>query len=121
MVHDYCNPSPCGPNSICQEINQQSVCSCIIGYIGSPPTCRPECVVSSDCILSKACSNQKCRDPCSGTCGISAKCHVVNHNPICSCPPGFTGNPFVQCSQIRKYLSIKQILHLKLTFNVHCS
>lgn len=61
-------------------------------------------MVNSDCVLSKACSNQKCRDPCPGTCGIGAKCHVVNHNPICSCPPGFTGNAFVQCNQIRKSL-----------------
>lgn len=104
MVQDPCNPSPCGPNSLCREINQQAICTCITGYIGAPPTCHPECMVNSDCILSKACSNQKCRDPCPGTCGVGSKCHVVNHNPICSCPPGFTGNAFVQCIQIRKLL-----------------
>ncbi|XP_046391541.1 neurogenic locus notch homolog protein 1-like [Ischnura elegans] len=92
-----CNPSPCGPNSQCREINGQAVCSCVVGYIGSPPTCRPECVVNSDCALNEACSNQKCIDPCRGTCGIEAKCQVINHSPICSCPARYTGNPFTRC------------------------
>lgn len=70
------------------------------GYIGSPPTCRPECTVNSDCLQNEACSNQKCRDPCPGTCGIAAKCSVVNHNPICSCPVRFTGDPFVRCQPV---------------------
>lgn len=92
-----CNPSPCGPNSQCREINGQAVCSCVPGYIGSPPTCRPECITSSECNLDKACVNQKCIDPCPGTCGIGAKCQVVNHNPICSCQTPHTGDPFVKC------------------------
>lgn len=65
--------------------------------MGSPPFCRPECLVSTDCPQSQACSNQRCFDPCLGTCASTAKCRVVNHNPICACPPGQTGNPFVQC------------------------
>lgn len=67
------------------------------GYIGSPPSCRPECVTNNECPHNEACSNQKCRDPCPGTCGINAKCQVINHNPICSCPPRFTGDPFSRC------------------------
>lgn len=73
------------------------MCSCVPGYIGSPPTCRPECVVSSECSLDRACVNQKCIDPCPGTCGLGALCQVVNHNPICSCPQRYTGDPFVRC------------------------
>jgi hypothetical protein len=92
-----CQPSPCGPNSQCRERNGQAICSCISGYKGSPPTCRPECVTSNECPQNEACSNQKCRDPCPGTCGVGAKCQVINHNPICSCPPGHTGDPFVRC------------------------
>lgn len=101
-VQEPCNPSPCGPNSVCRQINGQAVCSCAPGSIGSPPTCRPECVISSECSLSKACVNQKCIDPCSGSCGFNAKCQVINHNPICTCAEGFTGDPFFRCSQIRK-------------------
>lgn len=73
------------------------VCSCKVGYLGAPPNCRPECVVQSECPLDKACFNQKCVDPCPGTCGYGARCRVVNHNPICSCPSGFTGDPFTSC------------------------
>ena len=97
-----CVPSPCGPNSQCRVLNQQAVCSCLPGFRGSPPLCRPECTVSSECPLNEACNNQKCRDPCPGTCGIGAKCTVVNHNPICSCPARYTGDPFVRCTPIGK-------------------
>lgn len=97
-----CNPSPCGPNSQCREINGQAVCSCVPEFVGSPPACRPECVTSSECPLNQACVNQRCIDPCPGTCGLSATCQVVNHNPICSCLPGSTGDPFIRCQPIRK-------------------
>lgn len=92
-----CDPSPCGPSSICREINDHAVCTCVPGYIGIPPMCRAECLVSSECQLNKACVNQKCVDPCLNTCGANARCQVVNHNPICSCSSGYTGDPFVNC------------------------
>lgn len=80
------------------------MCSCAPGYIGNPPACRPECIVNSDCPLNEACVNLKCRDPCPGSCGVSARCQVVNHNPICSCPSIFTGDPFVRCLPKRRCL-----------------
>lgn len=92
-----CNPSPCGPNSLCRVNNDVAVCSCQPGFIGNPPSCRPECVVSAECQLTQACLNQKCVDPCPGTCGINAKCQVINHNPICSCTNDLTGDPFTRC------------------------
>lgn len=92
-----CQPSPCGPNSQCREINNQAVCSCLPSYIGSPPGCRPECVVSSECSYDKACVNQKCTDPCVDRCGQNALCRANNHNPICSCVDGYTGDPFTRC------------------------
>lgn len=95
-----CSPNPCGPNSQCRTNNFQSVCSCLDGYLSSPPTCRPECISSSECPLNQACSNQKCLNPCQGTCGLRAQCQVVNHNPICTCPNTYTGDPFVRCSPI---------------------
>lgn len=97
VIKNYCNPSPCGPNSQCREVNLQAVCSCLPNYVGSPPECRPECVVSSECTLATACINQKCVDPCPGTCGLGANCQVINHSPICSCNVGFTGDPFTRC------------------------
>lgn len=97
-----CSPSPCGPSSNCRNNAGQAVCSCAPGFIGSPPQCRPECVVSSECAPDRACVNNKCADPCPNTCGFAAVCNVNNHNPICSCPPGTTGDPFKHCSPIRK-------------------
>ena len=44
-----------------------------------------------------ACINTQCQDPCPGSCGISAQCVVERHNPVCTCPPGFIGNPFDRC------------------------
>nr|CAD7617304.1 unnamed protein product [Timema genevievae] len=88
---DPCIPSPCGPNSQCRQVNEQAVCSCLPTFIGSPPGCRPECVVSSECPLNRACVNQKCADPCPGTCGINARCephHLRLHRqyiPILVC------------------------------------
>ena len=109
-----CQPSPCGPNSQCREVNKQAVCSCLPEYMGSPPNCRPECVVSSECPLTKACVNQKCVDPCPGTCGLNARCEVINHSPICSCQSGYTGDPFTRCFPIpRKRFG--SVLQLKVT------
>lgn len=102
LPENPCLPSPCGPNSQCRNINSQAVCSCLPTYVGSPPQCRPECIVSSECSLSKACVNQKCSDPCPNTCGLGAQCTTRNHNPICACPQGFTGDPFTRCAPQRK-------------------
>lgn len=101
--NDYpCQPSPCGPNSNCRDTNGHAVCSCQPNYIGTPPNCRPECVVSSECPNDRACINSKCADPCPHTCGIGSVCHATNHNPICACPSGYTGDPFTQCTRIGK-------------------
>ena len=102
-----CNPSPCGPNSHCRKSNGQAVCSCIPGYNGAPPSCRPECVVNSDCARNRACVNLKCIDPCIGSCGFAALCAVINHNPVCSCPLRYTGDPFKQCYMQRKIYNLK--------------
>lgn len=110
VITHPCIPSPCGSNSQCREINGQAVCSCVPGYIGSPPTCRPECVTSAECPLNRACVNQKCIDPCPGTCGLNAQCQVVNHNPICTCQTNYIGDPFVRCLPKRKYLYLLQFV-----------
>lgn len=93
-----CNPSPCGANAECRERQGAGSCACLPEYFGDPYTgCRPECVTNSDCTRDKACVNNKCKDPCPGTCGINAECSVPNHAPSCSCLPGYTGNPFTSC------------------------
>lgn len=66
-------------------------------FIGSPPNCRPECVVSSECPANLACVEKKCSNPCLTACGVNANCNVINHSPICVCKQGLTGNPFTTC------------------------
>lgn len=102
MPGDPCQPSPCGPYSNCRVIDNHAVCSCQPNYVGNPPQCRPECVVSTDCTQNTACIDQKCKDPCPGTCGQNADCQVINHNPVCSCTSGYTGDPFFGCVKERK-------------------
>lgn len=92
-----CEPSPCGPNSICKEIGNSPSCACIEQYLGSPPNCRPECIANSECPNELACINQKCKDPCPGACGSGAECRVVSHTPQCVCPQGYIGDPFIGC------------------------
>lgn len=92
-----CIPSPCGPNSLCQAVNKSPICTCMENYFGSPPNCRAECTVNSDCSSNTACINQRCRDPCPGSCGLQTECQVFQHSAICSCREGYTGNPFQSC------------------------
>lgn len=93
-----CIPSPCGPNSQCQVVNDSPSCSCLPDFLGSPPYCRPECSNNNDCPNQLACINRKCRDPCPGSCGNSAECRVVSHTPTCTCLPNYTGDPFTLCT-----------------------
>lgn len=93
-----CSPSPCGSNALCKEKANAGSCSCLEGYIGNPyEGCRPECVINTDCPSNKACINNKCKDPCPGSCSNNAVCQVVNHLPLCTCLNGYTGDPFKYC------------------------
>ena len=114
-----CNPSPCGINADCQERNNAASCKCIADYIGNPYIeCKPECVVNAECPRDKACVNQKCRDPCPGVCGAYAYCTATNHNAVCQCEPGYTGNAFVACQRIttRKLYLFNQHTNVEFLF-----
>lgn len=103
-----CIPSPCGPNTNCRVVNGAAVCECLPDFQGAASTfgCKPECVISADCPRNRACVNNKCVDPCPGVCGFRALCQVINHSPVCSCPPPLVGDPFAECKNIpRKLIS----------------
>lgn len=95
-----CMPSPCGPNSQCRVVGNNPACSCLAGYVGRPPNCRPECTIDAECPGNMACQKEKCRDPCPGSCGAHTTCVVVKHAPQCSCDNGYTGDPFAGCTPI---------------------
>lgn len=96
-TRDPCVPSPCGMYATCLNKAGQAACSCLAGYFGSPPNCRPECVTNQDCISSLACIDEKCTDPCPGSCGLNAQCSVIKHVAVCTCLEGYKGDPFTLC------------------------
>lgn len=96
-ISDPCTPNPCGPNSICRAEGIVAHCSCRPPMFEDPPSCRPECRVDSECPPNRACRNNRCRDPCPGSCGASAICHIRSHSPICACPANYVGDPFIHC------------------------
>lgn len=98
VASNPCVPSPCGPNSQCRVVDTHAACSCLPNFIGRAPNCRPECTINAECSAHLACQCDKCVDPCPGSCGALATCRVVNHQPVCTCPPGYTGDPFSGCS-----------------------
>jgi hypothetical protein len=101
LPNDPCMPSPCGANSHCQSRNGIAACTCVQGFSGDPYfSCRPECVLNSDCPWGKACKNNKCVNPCSDACGANAECSVAHHTPYCTCLESYTGNPLISCKKI---------------------
>lgn len=102
-----CQPNPCGANAVCREKGGIGSCSCIKEYFGDPYVgCRPECVLNTDCQSSLACINNKCKNPCPGTCGLNAICRVIHHNPTCACLPQYTGDALTSCTLISKICKI---------------
>lgn len=97
METEPCSPNPCGPNSVCRAQGSVAHCSCRPPMYDEPPSCRPECHSSADCPAALACRAGKCRDPCPGACGAHAICRTTMHSPICTCPPGYAGDPFIRC------------------------
>ncbi|KAI5642548.1 Bm8 interacting protein 2d-4 precursor [Phthorimaea operculella] len=94
-----CGPHTCGVGAHCIHGSVRPVCACLPGHSGDPLSqcIRIECVDNSECRSTQSCVNQHCVNPCDGTCGINANCDVRNHVPVCSCPAGYTGNPFSSC------------------------
>lgn len=113
---DPCLPSPCGPYSTCRNVNGQAICSCEPGMLGAPPTCRRQCVINQDCPLALACMAGSCVNPCVGSCGFNARCVVQNHQPICSCDEGYSGDPFAGCSPAESKYNNNTIIHCTYSY-----
>lgn len=98
---DPCQPSPCGDGADCKAQGDRPVCSCPFGFEGNPLTrcTKAECIETRECSPHLACQGQKCIDPCGipAICGVGAECQVRNHQPVCSCGQGMTGDPFNAC------------------------
>lgn len=110
-----CIPTPCGPNSDCKVVGDRPACSCLANYMGIPPNCRPECTINHECPYNRACMNQKCIDPCPGSCGFNTQCVVINHTPSCTCDINYTGDPFQGCTLVQGkwFLFLSFIFYLR--------
>lgn len=107
-----CAPNPCDPNASCDTYgNQFVVCETCNGPDSiNNHACRPQCILNSDCGFDTSCINNRCVDPCPGSCGVNAECTVYYHDPICRCADGLVGNPYEHCKQpsytreLKKYI-----------------
>ncbi len=102
---DPCLFEKCGINAQCSAKNHRAVCNCLSDFKPDPDPyirCKQyECLSDPDCAQSLACINEKCVNPCQ--CARFAECNVRNHKGICTCFPGYEGNPYgVACSPSKK-------------------
>ncbi|XP_047739045.1 uncharacterized protein LOC108675679 isoform X3 [Hyalella azteca] len=104
----------CGFNAECLVTVHSPSCVCQTGFTGNPyvhcypptpapirpaPVVEPQCRINEDCPLDRACFDGYCKNPCTeaNRCAANALCDVQIHRAICSCPPGLTGDPYIQC------------------------
>lgn len=92
---------PCGTNAECYVYENKAQCRCLSGFRGNPwERCHVVgCRSNSDCPTDKNCENAQCVNPCvyGNICSPRAECRPQNHMAVCRCPPGFLGNPYVDC------------------------
>lgn len=70
------------------------------------------------------CLNISGKNPCPGSCGLGARCLVVNHRAQCKCDPGYTGDPFSGCQPVQgkcfrfsitnKHVSNVQVIYIMI-------
>ena len=68
----------------------------------APATVAPitaGCDNNDECPEHTACRNRLCINPCAydDPCASNAICIVTNHNPVCTCPDGYIGDPSISC------------------------
>ncbi len=115
---EECDPRSCGQHAIVKPVETYCVCECKPGFLGVPPSCRPECVVTPECPLDKACVNNKCINPCADdVCGTNARCSVIHHNPICSCLVGYTGDPLDRCCKSLSKWNVEVFVSYQMYFS----
>lgn len=105
-----CGSTPCGRGAECEVQSHLPRCICPPGTQGDPfVSCITSvCQYNEDCADHEICDrlNRLCRPACQDdTCAETAICSAHNHQPVCTCPPTTTGNPYVECRGWLKFLS----------------
>lgn len=106
------HPTACGRNAECTPELHVPTCKCPAQTRGNPQVecVQIECSDSNDCDINKACIDSHCVDPChlTNVCGQHANCLSTNHVGVCSCQPGFTGDPHLGCVPVLYCAADKQ-------------
>lgn len=60
---------------------------------------KPQCTNDLDCADADKCIRGSCVEACKvDVCGVNALCNSLAHQALCTCAPGYTGNPHVECA-----------------------
>lgn len=97
------DPCACGLNARCDIVEHRPVCVCQPGFYGDP---KVACIIlgcqsDSECKETHACRSGDCTPVCGPNglpCGGNADCTGIAHKPVCTCPVGLDGDPYVTCS-----------------------
>lgn len=95
-----CTEDYCGDNAECFVENHSPQCRCLPNYHGNAfiQCLRSEsCSNDNQCPPSQTCVNGQCVEPICN-CGTNAKCSIESRKPICTCPKGYRGDPYVSCN-----------------------
>lgn len=92
----------CGRNSECVARLHSGECQCKSGYYYDGNHCRKiECNSDQECSLEKKCDNHICKNVCLvNQCGTNSICVADNHQQLCQCLPGYSGDAHVQCDEV---------------------
>ncbi|ODN00057.1 EGF, latrophilin seven transmembrane domain-containing protein 1 [Orchesella cincta] len=95
----YCTATKCGPHGSCQTLEGRPQCGCKVGSIGRWPDCSPSCTSDEDCSIQDKCTSKGvCEHVCKeNLCAPKAECKVLQRQPQCLCPPGYTGKATEAC------------------------
>lgn len=107
----------CSPQQICSVLDtlplRTIICKCPNDLItdnarncvpikhDQPPSPKPPqigCQNNDNCQNTEICQRGNCIDACRlDQCGVNAVCRSINHYAQCTCPPGYEGNPRIEC------------------------
>lgn len=104
---EACSGYVCGRNAECAAQDHQPTCHCKPGHHGDANDEKTgcqyvECEADHQCSNDKLCDGYMCKIACliKNPCGKNALCSAENHQQICYCQPGYTGDAYQSCRLI---------------------
>lgn len=107
------NTDICHPDQECKVLDtlpfRTLLCQCpqdtFIDTTGRCVSISQQCAVDTDCANTEKCIRGSCIDACKvDVCGKNAICKSQYHQSQCTCPPGYTGRPHLECILGKYYI-----------------